>query len=265
MSAVTSKPGVDTHFHVFEAHVGTPGARYVPAYDAPLAAWRSLANPLGVTRGVVVQPSFLGTDNALLLRQLREHPHDLRGIVVVAPDTPAQTLRAWHCQGVRGIRLNLSGLSHDLGAWAGATGLWDTLLELGWHVDILSDTGALPSVLAQLPGAMPVVLDHMARPAAATARDETVAAVATRARRSPVHVKLSGAYRLGDVDAGTLARLWAAETGPSSLLWGSDWPCTNHEAQSDYPRLLGALSVWLDPHTASAALRANPATLYWGE
>ena len=120
-------------------------------------------------------------------------------------------------------------------------------------------------MLAQLPAALPLVIDHMGKPEAVSAGDATVRALAARARQAPVHVKLSGAYRLGGLDAGALARLWLGELGPQRLLWGSDWPCTNHEAQADYPALRHALDDWLDDAGAADAARVdNPHRLYWG-
>jgi predicted TIM-barrel fold metal-dependent hydrolase len=136
-----SKTAVDTHFHVFAAHQAQPGARYTPAYAAPLSAWQAAAVPQGVMRGVLVQTSFMGTDNRLLLDTLAQHPDTLRGIAVVAPTADGQMLAPLHAAGVRGIRLNLSGLSHDILAWSAATALWDALLALGWHLELHTDIG----------------------------------------------------------------------------------------------------------------------------
>jgi predicted TIM-barrel fold metal-dependent hydrolase len=262
-----SKTAVDSHFHVFEAGPARPGARYRPAYAAPLAGWQALAAPLGVGRGVLVQTSFLGTDNRSLLAQLAAEPDALRGVAVVAPTATPAELQALHAAGVRGIRLNLAGASHRLDDWARPPGIWDALLALGWHVELHTDIGQLPGVLAQLPGALPLVIDHMGKPEAVSAADATVCAVRDRTRTgaAPVHIKLSGAYRLGGLDAGALARLWRAELGADRLLWGSDWPCTNHEAEADYPALLAALTDWLrDDAAVAQALVENPTRLYWG-
>ncbi len=263
MHARTSKNFVDSHFHVFAAGGAKPGARYVPAYAAPLAAWRDVALPLGVTRGVLVQTSFLGTDNRQLLAELRADPQNLRGVAVVAPDTPLAQLQELDVAGVRGVRLNLAGAPAGMQAWTCATGFWDGLIALGWHVELHTDIGALPAVIAQVPQAVAVVIDHMAKPQADAAQDPTVAAVTARARRGPVYIKLSGHYRLGGLDAGSLARRWVGELGAGAMLWGSDWPCTNHETCADYPTLLGALEGWVGPEAALAALVRNPARLYW--
>lgn len=266
METLASKhPWVDCHFHLFSANEGQPGARYVPGYDATFNAWSAAAGASGVHRGVLVQPSFLGTDNTRLCAELEAQPDRLRGVAVIAADWSKDQLRALHGLGVRGVRLNLAGASHDVSAWAVAHALWDSLLHLGWHLELHTDVGALTGVLAQLPRAVPVVLDHMAKPAAASALDATIVALRERARMAPVHVKLSGAYRLRGRDARAVARVLHGELGESSLLWGSDWPCTNHEDEADYPRLMGALEDWVGADAAASALGPNPAKLYWNE
>jgi predicted TIM-barrel fold metal-dependent hydrolase len=260
----SKRPRIDSHFHVFAAGESRPGARYVPGYDATFESWRAAAVAVGVERGVLVQPSFLGTDNTRLCEELRRHAGILRGIAVIAPTSTAALLRDLHAAGVRGMRFNLSGGSHHLHAWGGTAGIWDELLRLGWHLEIHADAGALPRVLPQLPASLSLVIDHMARPATASAQDPTIAMLRARARTSPIHVKLSGAYRLPGIDAGAVARVLRDELGPSRLLWGSDWPCTNHEAFADYPRLLAALFEWIGDSDAELASGANPAALYWG-
>ena len=75
MPPTPSNPvGIDSHFHVFSAGEGSARARYVPRYNAPYEAWQRQASVVGVTRGVVVQPSFLGTDNTRLCAELRVNP-----------------------------------------------------------------------------------------------------------------------------------------------------------------------------------------------
>lgn len=253
---------VDTHFHVFQAGVGLPGARYVPAYDATLAMWQAHSRAAGVGRGVLVQTSFLGTDNHLLLETLRARPDTLRGVAVVQPDVPLAELQRMHDAGVRGIRLNLAGRSHAAEPWASAHTLWEALAVLGWHVELHTDVGALPQVLAWLPAHLPVVLDHMGKPDQVSARDPTVQAAVHRSHACPVHVKLSGVYRLAGRDATQLARLWEAELGHPQLLWGSDWPCTNHEAHAHYPQLAQALEQWVSEPAWHQVRVTNPTALY---
>jgi predicted TIM-barrel fold metal-dependent hydrolase len=264
MNLTTSKNWVDTHFHVFHAGVAFHGARYVPHYTAALQDWLVLAQGVGVTRGVCVQPSFLGTDNRLMVSALEKHPNLLRGVAVVAPDIHPEELKVLHASGVRGIRLNLAGIDHEIPEWTRAEPVWQSLHDLGWHLEVHTDQGALPQVLAQLPSDMPLVVDHMAKPHLASTTDASVLALIKRAQRVPTYVKLSGAYRLGGVDASLLARLWLQELGPEALLWGSDWPCTNHENLANYAALMNELVNWLAGDHLDLVLTLNPQRLYWG-
>jgi predicted TIM-barrel fold metal-dependent hydrolase len=258
-----SRNRVDAHFHVFNAGEAVAHARYVPSYSASLAGWMSRARRVGVSRGVWVQPSFLGRDNRLMLAALKANREVLRGVAVVAADARADELQGLHVDGVRGIRLNLAGVSHEIAEWTRADRVWRTLHELGWHLELHTDQGALPRVLAQLPSDLPLVVDHMAKPAAACATDPSIAALVRRARQVSTHVKLSGAYRLGKVEAASLARIWLHELGPAALLWGSDWPCTNHEQLADYDQLFASLQAWISPKHLDDVLCHNPGRLYW--
>jgi predicted TIM-barrel fold metal-dependent hydrolase len=261
---------VDSHFHIFAAHQSVPGARYQPGYSALLADWAALAQPHQVRRGVLVQPSFLGVDNRMLLSALGHNPA-LRGVAVVAPLGTAQQLQhlaQMHVQGVRGIRLNLAGLSHDVQPWCRVPALWDGLLRLGWHLQLHTGVGELPAVLQpllpHLPADLPLVFDHFAKPKTADADDETVqllGALAKRGRR--LFIKLSAPYRLGDAEARTLAQRWLQMLGPTQLLWGSDWPCTNEERWANYADLRTALDALLDDTAVrQAVLAGNPHRLY---
>lgn len=255
---------VDCHFHIFVARKGVSGSRYIPSYSSLLANWQQVAQASGVRRGVLVQPSFLGTDNQLLLQTLANPEAALRGVVVLAPDVQPSMLVVLHQRGVRGMRLNLSGSGHDLSPWVAATGLWDAMVALGWHLELHTNTGDLASVLSTLAPALPpgltLVLDHFAKPERASSRDVTVQSVARLAQAGrPVYVKLSAAYRLHGINPCKLARYWLAILGAQHLLWGSDWPCTNHEPEADFARLRAGLDEWLNDKAAAwAALVDNP-------
>jgi len=262
MNLSMSKNWIDTHFHVFNAGLAVDGARYVPQYSAQLSEWMKHARHVGVTRGVWVQPSFLGTDNSLMTDALEAHPDKLRGIAVVSPEAGIEHLERLHQSGVRGIRLNLSGVSHDIPEWARADHIWAAIHGLKWHLEVHTDQGKLPHVLRQIPSDVSLVVDHMAKPLKASASDPTLLALKKRARVAPVYVKLSGAYRLGDVDSGRLAALLLRDMGPSALLWGSDWPCTNHEQFAHFETLIAQAHDWIDGQAFEQVMVHNPSQLY---
>ena len=259
---------IDSHFHVFRRPGGVaPGARYLPPYGSDFASWHDTAPSTAPRRGVLVQTSFLGTDNTELLAELQAHPQTLRGVAVIDPQTGCDQLDALHKAGVRGIRLNLAGAGRaDLDVARLPGPLADALAAHRWNVELHTDPGALPGVLERIDRRLTVVLDHFGRPASTHADDPTFRAVTARlaAGSAAVYVKLSGAYRLGGLDPRALAGIWRDLLGSRRLLWGSDWPCTNHEDRADYPALLGALGGWLeDPAEQRQVLLDNPLALYW--
>src|SRR3954452_1735114 len=99
---------IDCHAHVFACDLPlTSDRRYAPAYDATLSDYLGMLDRNGMSHGVLVQPSFLGTDNAYLLEALRREPRRLRGIAVAAPETEPDELRRFDKAGIVGLRLNL--------------------------------------------------------------------------------------------------------------------------------------------------------------
>jgi len=265
MNDITSKKWVDTHFHVFEAGVGVAGARYVPHYNARLSDWVVKAQNVGIYHGVCVQPSFLGTDNSLMLHTLAKHRDLLKGIAVIDTDVQVDVLHAMQLAGVRGIRLNLAGISHDIPEWTQADHIWRFMHSVDWHVELHTDQGRLPDVLRQLPSDISLVVDHMAKPQKVSRADPSLQALAQRAKVSAVHVKLSGAYRLSGLNADQLATLLCQELGPEALLWGSDWPCTRHEQFADFEQLMSQAHRWLGDVYLERVLHDNPLKLYWGQ
>lgn len=248
----------DCHFHVFPAGLEpAAGARYAPAYEALIGDWQQKAEHKGVTRGVLVQPSFLGYDNSYLLEVLRNSPALLRGVAVVAPDTDIAQLQEMHQLGIRGIRLNLVGSDHRISPES--EGLFASILTLGWHVELHTEPGKLLGVLQQLPTDLTLVLDHFGKPAEPAEIDEVASG-----RQGRLFVKLSAPYRLVNLQPRELARRWLAHLGPHRLLWGSDWPCTAHEAQQPIAQDPAILSHWLgDEDVVCHVLCHNPERLYW--
>ncbi|WP_341248535.1 amidohydrolase family protein [Cupriavidus pauculus] len=270
----TTETLVDCHFHVFDAGVAVASARYRPPYDAPLEGWLSMAGtvrgPAADPYGVVVQTSFLGTDNSAMLAALRRLPERLRGVAVVDPSASPAELAALDAAGVRGIRLNLFG---DAGWRRIDTAPWRTLFQriaaLGWHVEIHTNDGDVATVLAVLDGALgstpvPVVLDHFGRPGALGVDDPIFDTARAVGARRPLWVKISAPYRLASPAQWLALTLqWAQVAGTDHLLWGSDWPWTNHEgaARADECR---AAMAWLaqQPELDEAVRWRNAAALY---
>ena len=266
MSTVTSTKGVDTHAHVFSAQApAVPGARYRPGYASQLADWRTCWPGAGVTHGVVVQPSFFGADNREMLDTIASDPRHLRGVAVLPAGIDDRTLARFHATGVRAIRLNLRG-ARDLREYSSAAwrSFFARLHASGWHVECFVDTGCLAEIAPAFDGSpVAVVFDHFGAPGhEAAVIDKTFAAVRRLAASRDVWVKFSGPYRLEGGDAKEHAARWLQAVGPSRILWGSDWPWTGFEGDTDYSAQRLRLAEWIDPALESAVLWDNAARLY---
>jgi predicted TIM-barrel fold metal-dependent hydrolase len=257
---------VDCHAHVFLTSLPTvAGARYRPLTDAPLDAYLAELSANKIAGGVLVQPSFLGTDNSFLLDALARHPDRLRGIAVVDRNISPDEMIRLRTSGVRGLRLNLIGRplpdftdddwQHHLRACSSA----------GLHIEVQSEGPAWASILLAMRSAgCVVVIDHFGRPTDPDpGRCPGFAAVLSAARDPSVWVKLSAPYRFAARSDDAAAALLAS-AGPDRLLWGSDWPWTQHPEITSYAALLARVDNWAGgPDVRDAILAANPQRLYW--
>lgn len=263
--AVSTPRIVDTHVHVFSRDLEmVDNARYRPGDEAPLERLLPLLDRHGVARAVLVQPSFLGTGNDYLLRSIAAAPDRLRGVAVVSPAISAGEIDALAGQGIVGIRLNLIGrdvppLEH--GPWAETL---DRVAARGFVVEIQAEgrqwLKVLPPLLARH---VSVVIDHFGRPRAPRVHDDVgFAAVLEAAAMPDVWVKLSAPYR-GAADPMLATRILLDHAGDERLIWGSDWPWTQHPEIASYADTLHWLEAWMpEPATRTRVLVDNPARLF---
>ena len=244
---------VDTHAHVFTRVMKmVVSRRYSPTRDATIADYLGMLDNNGLSHGVLVQVSFLGTDNSYLLQALRQAPTRLRGIVVVEPDIKMEALRAFDRLGVVGVRLNLIGIPDPGLADPEWQGHLHRLAKLHWHVELQAEAHRLPHLIPRLlKSGVRVVVDHFGRPDRAMGIDDPgFHYLLNLAGTGLVWVKLSGAYRNGWTEHGEHAAISAAralvrEFGPDRLLWGSDWPHTGFEQLVSVRQTRRALEHWI--------------------
>ncbi|CAN7275500.1 amidohydrolase family protein [Pseudorhodoferax sp. LjRoot39] len=263
--AIAGIHAVDSHAHVFVRGLPlAPQRRHAPDYDALLTDYLALLDVHGVSHAVLVQPSFLGTDNRFLLQALRAAPRRLRGVAVVDPQTPAAELRALAAAGVCGLRLNLVGLPLPDFAQPDWQRLLSDVRALDWHVEVHRPAHDL-ALAAQpvLDAGCRLVVDHFGLPGADGPSDWLLRAAAS----GRVWVKLSAAYRSWPpADArspGEAARRLLQAFGPGRLVWGSDWPHTQHRDAVDYGSAHAALAEWVpEPASRQRILADTPAELF---
>ena len=225
----------DSHVHI----VG-PVGRYpqVPertyqAAPAPVETLKRVGAARGITRFVIVQPSFYGDDNSATLDALDALGGQGRGVAVIDPRAARpETLTEFHRRGVRGLRVNLYSPIKAPGgdtlevAFAATA---EAARAMGWHVQVIAP---LPVLLANVDAlakaSVPVVIDHYGlygdrRPDSADGRR-----LLDLMALPHVWMKLSAPYRHDRgprntrPDSEWLAALVTA--APSRCVWGSDWP-----------------------------------------
>ena len=265
MSVPRSKSitGIDAHAHVFSRDLQLIGARrYSPEYDATLDQYLEHLQTHGLSHGVLVQPSFLGTDNSYLLAALKQAPQRLRGVVVLEPGISRSTLKDMAQLGVVGVRLNLIGKAlpdfRD-GAWQG---FFRDIADLDWHVELHREIRDLPGLIRQLtPFGVKLVIDHLGRPDANAGLDQPgFGELLEAGSKGSIWIKVSGIYRLGgtpqqNIDFARRALpLLEKSVGLHQLVWGSDWPHTQHEQSIDFATAVDQLQALELSAQASAAL-----------
>ena len=219
---------------------------------------------------MLIQPSFLGTDNSFMVENLRAHPDRLRGVAVVPTDAPRDLLAGLARDGVVGIRLNLVGLEipdFTSGAWPR---LLQQLADLDWQVEIHREARDLPKIVDPLVGSgVKVVVDHFGRPDAKLGVDDPgFRHLLASAASGRVWVKISGGYRNGPGGAGEATAkaaipLLKKTFGVKRMVWGSDWPHTQFETTMSYPKAVAVLKELLpDPKDRKAVLVDTPAALF---
>ena len=260
----------DGHAHVF--HKSLPMVqkqRYFPKENAYLDCYIELLKEHQLDGALLVQPSFLGTDNTYLLSNIITAnsitEYKFRGVVAVQPDISFTALREMNQHGIVGIRFNLIGQPTPDFQSAEWLGLFEKVNLLGWFVELHIEgtrlSGLLPYLLTLCET---VVIDHFGLPDADAPLDcPGFRAILDSADRN-LFVKTSAPFRVfpgnDSKEAAAKTRtiyqhLWDA-LGPDKLVWGSDWPWTMFENRHDFAETMN----WL-PASSSADLSEQASRL----
>lgn len=232
------EPKLDAHCHVLDPQRFPYAAdvAYRPA-GQELGTWDQYAELMaayGIRQALFVGPnSGYNLDNRCLLDTLARAPGALRGIAVLAPDTPLDAMRALQAQGVVGIALNatVQGVPHLLAC----AGLMARCAEIDWIVDVQAE-GPQWVDLEPLLQACParVLIDHAGRPLPAEGVQQpgfqAVLRLASGPHRSGrTGIKLSGWQKFSRQrapwdDALPFAHALLDAYGLDHAMWASDWP-----------------------------------------
>lgn len=241
----------DAHLHVIDPRfplVANQG--YLPE-PFPVAAYRAVAEPLGVVGGAVVSGSFQGFDQAHLRHALATLGPGFVGVAQVPLSVDDDEIRDLDRAGVRAVRFNFrrggSVSSAELERIAGR--IHDIA---GWHVELYVEPEALDALAPLLIRLPRVVIDHLGL---AQKAFPTLRALVERG----VRVKASGFGRLDFEPVAAVRELLAL--APRSVVFGSDLPSTRAPrpfAAEDLERLL----TGLDTADAERVALTNACDLY---
>jgi predicted TIM-barrel fold metal-dependent hydrolase len=235
----------DCHVHIVgpaERYPQIPSRTYL-AQPAPLETLRRRGAMRGITCFVLVQPSFYGTDNTLLLESLDSLGNQGRGVAVVdAAKTTPDRLIALRRRGVRGLRLNLYSSRAGRAvvrlddAFSALAGLAKTMR---WHVEVITSIAVMVQNAELLARAeVPVVIDHYGVFGRVRPTGEEGRRLLALLRLAHVWMKLSAPYRVGENPTNTRPdKEWLEAIlacAADRCVWGSDWPHTpRQELQGD--------------------------------
>jgi predicted TIM-barrel fold metal-dependent hydrolase len=113
----------------------------------------------------------------------------------------------------------------------------------GWSIGLHDDAVRLPGILDRIGDRAPkLVIDHFCRPESygSNLDQPEYRSLLRRLVTLRASVKISAAYRSPGIDVAKAIGLLQAELGEDKLLWGSDWPWTQHELGRDYLEWSGA-------------------------
>ena len=190
-----------------------------------------MAGVLGLERGVVVQASPYGADNARVIEAVRVLGPGYVGVGVVNADASGERLDELSRLGIRGTRINSAS-----GGRSGIERMEELaarIKDFGWHMQFHIHAGQLPEYeekIRKLP--VDVVFDHMGLfPADMPLTHPDFRLLLRLLERGDVWVKLSGAERISRSgapyrDAVAVARA-LIDAAPERVVWGTDWPHTN--------------------------------------
>jgi predicted TIM-barrel fold metal-dependent hydrolase len=258
---------IDTHFHCFERGLKlADGARYQPQYDALFSNLQTHWQEYDVTRGVIIQPSFLGTDNSYLLQICEQSAQSIRGVAVINPEVSPHELARMHESGIRGIRFNWVGLAQwpDVAdsAWAHVR---RSMQALGWHVQLHVEGDRLDQAARCFDSwKIPLVIDHLGRPSPESL-DTHAQTLQSIVSRRPAYIKVSAPYRCNADAPGSFDAVSAAllkSVGSERLLWGSDWPFTQHESSQSYDAIIADYKRVCSDQSMQEIMTRNAEALY---
>jgi L-fuconolactonase len=242
---------IDAHFHSWLLARGDYGwltpAMGVIYRDVAVADWQKLAQPLGITGGILVQAAPTAAETAYLQALADVNPAVL-GVVgwvdFMAIDAAARIEKLATHPKLKGLRPMLHDLPDpDWILQLAVQPALEAMARLGLVFDALIRPVHLPNLLklAKLHPNLAIVVDHGAKPEIAhgleAAWQPWADGMAALAGQANVYCKLSGLLtEAGSYAEPSICKPWIEFIlqifGSERILWGGDWPVL--ELAGDY-------------------------------
>lgn len=239
--------------------------------EASITEYLDMLDTIGISRGVLVQPSVYGTDNRAMLEALAFAPNRLRGVAVVPADVSPAEIEKLHAAGVRGVRCNIVDLQVGKGQLPidHLQNLADKIRPWGWHIEFLMHVHEFPDLDLQLQQLnIPLVFGHLGYVPTHLGRTKGFDALLRMANDGLAWIKLTAPYRLTTEPFPYPSVLPTAQVllaeAPHCLMWGSDWPHVFiKSAMPNDGDLYDVFSEWVkDKNLLQKILVDNPAHIY---
>lgn len=255
INADTSKgiPVIDVHIHLFDTTrpggVPWPEKSDTAIYKPALPArYSKIAFPLGIVGAIAIEASPLASDNDWVLRVVQDNPIMVGMVGDLIPGTPSyrKELERLHANplflGIRYGNLWNRNLAVDSQKPGFIPGL-KALASFGLTMDSANPDPSLIQALVDVSDKLPelrIVIDHLPSapvPAESTARKDYLSHLHHLSQNRNVYIKLSEIpVRVGQQVPKDVAfyrekldTIWEI-FGEDHILYGSDWPNSDHLA-----------------------------------
>lgn len=258
-------------------HIVYPVSRFPVAPDrqpfpeATVAAYRAVADRLGIERYIVTQTPRYGTDNRSVLAAIEALGPNARGTAAVDASVSQQDLDRLTTAGIRGAALHmLPGGWFD---WDDVSTIAAKVMDVGWHLHVQLNGVEFADHIEQLQRLQnTLVIDHIGKFLEPVGTDHPgFRALLRLVDTGRCYVKLSAPYESAWGDppylehSGALA-MALIKAAPERMLWASNWPhlgVPDVAAKPDDGMLLDTLLRWADNAAdRDAILSENPGRLY---
>ena len=224
---------IDTHIHVWDKPVHIKDdIFYTPNYTVLLEQMLSSLQKYNVKKYILVQPSFQKNDNTFLLQCLQKSKN-IKGIINFDDSIGYQEYNVYKQKNICGVRFNFLSSTHLQNK---------TLSDFKQHLEIFEKLNYIIEIQANIQQYaqiiqtiqhynVTVIADHMLL--CTYADKHHMQKILPTLHSLNFYIKISAPYRIG-IHAELMAKYILKNISPLKIIWGSDFPHTRFEKDTDY-------------------------------